>query len=78
MDRGTLALFDYISQDTKHSIMPIVIPVKLSGYPAAIQHMNQGLSFATVWRGICVLLSPEVQVGIMRQGMHRSIEGESH
>ena len=44
-------LMPFTLKDTKHSIMPLVVPAKLSGCPAAIQHMNQGLPFTTECAG---------------------------
>ena len=73
---GKLFFFDHINQDTKHSIILLVIPAKLlSGNPAANWHMDQGLLFTTEWPGICLLLSPWHYEA---RYIHCSIEGESH
>ena len=44
----------------------LVVPPQFSGHSATIQHMNESLSLSAQGAGVILLLSPELQVGIVR------------
>ena len=57
--------------------MALVVPSKVSGNSATVQHMDESLSLSTQWAGVTLPL-PELQVGIMGQSINCCIKDKSH
>lgn len=75
--RGDVACHKLV-QFLQNSIVPVVVPSVLKGHRTVVQHMQEGLTAGAKWAVWRWYLPPQVEIGVVWEGVVGCTQGELH